>query len=282
MAGFGGSRGEDRGSEENKGPSLQMELLVDLKELFLGKVLEVELDKYVTCHKCHGSGAKSSSDVKTCTSCNGRGVKIIKQQIAPGMYSQMQTQCNDCGGKGKMVKAKCPVCNGKKIVRDLELIDVAIDRGMSDGSTIVFPNAADNLADHVAGDIVFVVKTAPHPLFVRRGNNLYIKETISLVEALNGFEHQIKHLDDQVITIKRTVMTPPGYVQIIKGQGMPIYDRPTERGELFVEYNVLFPTKKLTEQEKQIVVNLFGGSTGDAYHSPVASSPQDKQKKEEL
>lgn len=45
--------------------------------------------------------------------------------------------CNECGGKGKIVTSKCPVCKGKKVVRESEIIDVSIQRGMDDGDTIV-------------------------------------------------------------------------------------------------------------------------------------------------
>lgn len=107
-----------------------MQLEVDLRDLFLGKVIEVEVDKQGICPKCDGSGAKSANDIKTCTSCGGHGVKIVKQQIAPGFYQQMQQACDKCGGKGKIVKTKCPHCKGSKVVRDAEIVDVAIERGM--------------------------------------------------------------------------------------------------------------------------------------------------------
>jgi DnaJ-related protein SCJ1 len=64
---------------------------VDLKDLFLGKVIEVEVDRLILCPKCDGSGAKSSKDVETCSSCGGRGIKVIKQMLAPGIFQQMQS-----------------------------------------------------------------------------------------------------------------------------------------------------------------------------------------------
>lgn len=77
--------------EEVKGPEIKMILQVDLNDLYVGKVIEVEIDKQVICNKCDGSGAKSSSDVKVCSACNGRGVRVIKQMLAPGIYQRMQT-----------------------------------------------------------------------------------------------------------------------------------------------------------------------------------------------
>ena len=70
---------------------MEIPLLVDLKDLFLGKVVEVEVDKQFICSHCDGSGAKSANDVKTCTTCGGHGVRIMKQMIAPGFVQQIQT-----------------------------------------------------------------------------------------------------------------------------------------------------------------------------------------------
>ena len=40
-----------------------------------------------------------------------------------------------------------------------------------------------------------ILQTRPHPKFERRGDDLYTNVTVSLVDALNGFELDIEHLD---------------------------------------------------------------------------------------
>jgi DnaJ-class molecular chaperone len=64
-------------------------------------------------------------------------------------------------------------------------MDVSIERGMPDGENIVFEGASDHSPDHSPGDIRFVVATKPHTDFIRKGNNLYAKESITLVEVNN-------------------------------------------------------------------------------------------------
>ena len=39
------------------------------------------IKKRILCDHCRGSGAASDGDIHTCTSCNGAGVKIVKQQV---------------------------------------------------------------------------------------------------------------------------------------------------------------------------------------------------------
>ncbi len=36
------------------------------------------------------------------------------------------------------------------------------------------------------GDVIFKIKTQPHPLFVRRGNDLHYKTTITLLEVCSA------------------------------------------------------------------------------------------------
>jgi DnaJ-class molecular chaperone len=81
------------------------------------------------------------------------------------------------------IKSTCPVCKGAKVERDSEIIDVSIERGMKDGDVITFDGASDQHPDHSPGDIKFIIKTRTHPTFTRRGDNLYMKETITLYEV---------------------------------------------------------------------------------------------------
>lgn len=45
-----------------------------------------------------------------------------------------------------------------------------------------------------------------HPVFERRGDDLYTNVTISLVEALVGFEMDIIHLDGHKVILYRAVL----------------------------------------------------------------------------
>lgn len=277
--GFGGGAGGQE--EERRGADITMTLEVDLKDLFLGKMIEVEIDRQGVCSKCDGSGAKNADDVKTCNTCGGRGIRVIKQQLAPGIFQQMQTTCDKCGGKGKIVKSKCPVCKGKKVVRESDILDVTIEKGMADGEVITFDGAADKHPDMAAGDIKFVIKTRPNAMFMRKGDNLYVKEVITLVEALVGFEHEITHMDGSKVELKRKAVTPPGYIQQIDNQGkfslnhvsivgMPIFNGDGARGKLFVEYTVVFPVgMKFSGSDKETIMSLFGSASVSRADSPV-------------
>lgn len=56
--------------------------------------------------------------------------------------------------------------------------------------------------DTVTGDIVFVLQQKEHPKFKRKGDDIFYEHTLSLTEALCGFQFIITHLDARQLLIK--------------------------------------------------------------------------------
>ncbi len=77
---------------------------------------------------------------------------------------------------------------------------------MPDGHDYVFYGEGDEVPEAIAGDLYFKVKTEKHPLFLRKGADLFYEKKISLLEALTGLHFELKHLDNS----KLTVSTMPG------------------------------------------------------------------------
>lgn len=247
---FGRAQSGSQQMQQNKGPDVEIELEVTLKDLYLGRVIDVAHRKQTLCHKCRGTGAKKASDVTTCGGCKGSGMKVKVQQLGPGFVQQTQTVCDECGGKGKKVTSTCPHCGGKKVEVGEENLMVSVERGMVDGEKIVFSQQADESPDSTPGDLVFRLVTAPHKRFVRQGDNLHFSLTVSLLEALVGFSKKIKHLDGHTVDVVRTEVTKPGQVITIKEEGMPQHNFPSQAGDLLIEITVKFPAT-LTEEQKE-------------------------------
>ena len=62
----------------------------------------------------------------------------------------------------------------------------------------------------------------PHSIFERRGPDLYTNLTISLQDALIGFETDITHLDGHSVKVSRTATTWHGFKMRVKNEGMPL------------------------------------------------------------
>jgi len=245
---FGGGRRQE--GEEKRGEDIKLDLQVTLEDLYNGKTFEVLVKNQVLCSACRGSGARTENDVISCPSCQGRGVKVTMHQLGPGFMQQVQSNCDACSGTGKIVKHKCPLCSGKKVVTGEKTLDVFLERGTPDGDAITFDNAADEHPDKSAGHIIFKIVTLDHPRFVRKGNDLHYSMTISLLEALVGFKKTIEHLDGHIVDVKKKTITSQGDIMKIVDEGMPHHNYASKHGDLFITFSIQFPSQLTSEQQQ--------------------------------
>ncbi|KAG0454890.1 hypothetical protein HPP92_024182 [Vanilla planifolia] len=116
-------------------------------------------------------------------------------------------------------------------IEDILMID--INAGMKNGTKIpYYPKKED---DVIRADIVFIVYEIPHEMFTREGNDLITTQKISLAQALKGYTAHLKTLDGRTLTIpisSISSITHPRYEKVVPGEGMPIAEDPSKRGNL--------------------------------------------------
>lgn len=245
---------------------------VPLRDFYNGHEHEFSIEKQQICEECEGSGS-SDGTVETCDQCGGRGVVVQKHMLAPGIFQQMQMGCDKCGGKGKTIKHPCKVCGGRRVVKKVATHTLHVEKGMPKGSRVVYENEADESPDWVAGDLVVHIgeKEADYggdgersdgAFFRRKGTDMYWKEVLSLREAWMGdWERNLTHLDGHVVRLrrKRGEVVQPNQVELVTGEGMPIWlqeqeqDRAGEEeyGALHVEFTVVLPDQVEKPMEKE-------------------------------
>ncbi|KAL0084757.1 hypothetical protein F4703DRAFT_1737370 [Phycomyces blakesleeanus] len=248
MGGMGGGYGMPPRSR--KGESMKYPLQVTLEDLYNGKRTKLALEKNVICSNCSGKGGKTGA-VKKCGGCQGRGFQVAMRQIGMGMIQQMQVPCGDCNATGEIAKDRCKKCKGKKVTVEKKYLEVFVEKGMSDGQKIVMKGEGDQEPGVEPGDVILVVNLKQHPIFERKSNDIICNLTITLTEALCGFEKVITHLDGRGIRVFHPAgsVIKPGMVKRIPHEGMPIYKRPDDRGDLYVKFDVEFPKDKFTTPE---------------------------------
>ena len=79
------------------------------------------------------------------------------------------------------------------------VLEVEIEPGMRDGQEYPFVAEGEPHIDGDPGDLRFTIIQSKHHRFERRGDDLFTNVTLSLVEALTGFEHYIPHLDGRKV-----------------------------------------------------------------------------------
>ncbi|VAI36209.1 unnamed protein product [Triticum turgidum subsp. durum] len=200
-------------------------------------------------------GSKSGASMR-CPGCQGSGMKVTIRQLGPSMIQQMQQACNDCKGTGESIndKDRCPGCKGEKVLQEKKVLEVHVEKGMQHNQKITFPGEADEAPDTVTGDIVFVVQQKEHPKFKRKGDDLFYEHTISLTEALCGFQLVLTHLDNRQLLIKSNPgeIVKPDSFKAISDEGMPMYQRPFMKGKLYIHFTVEFPDSLAPDQCKAL------------------------------
>lgn len=155
--------------------------------------------------------------------------------------------CGNCAGSGQVIpeKQRCKKCKGKKVVESKNVLELYIPRGAREGERITLTGEADQLPDQEPGDIIFTLKETEHEVFERAGADLRAPLTISLVEALTGFNRVVlTHLDGRGIQIN--VKQPngkvlrPGSVLKVEGEGMPM-KKSDAKGDLYLVVDIEFP-----------------------------------------
>lgn len=116
----------------------------------------------------------------------------------------MQFVCFDCNGEGEVINEKdcCKKCEGKKVIKEVKIFEVYVDKGMKYGQRIIFIGEVDQVLGVEFGDIVFLLQEKEYEVFQRDGNDLYMIYKIGFVEVLCGFQFIFKYFDGCQIVVK--------------------------------------------------------------------------------
>lgn len=235
FGGFGFSFGsQNSGNSQNevpKGAEVVMDLEVTLEELYTGEFVEVMRAKPV------------AKTVPGTRKCNCR-MEMKTTQLGPGRFQMMQEEV-------------CDDCPQIKYVTEERLLEVEIEPGMVDGQEYPFHAEGEPHADGEPGDLKFKIRVLKHNKFERRGDDLYTNVTLSLVDALNGFDLKIDHLDGHKVHIHRDKITWPGAKIKKANEGMPNYSDNLKKGTLFITFDVNFPKGELSFEEREDVKKIL-------------------------
>eukprot|EP01102_Stenamoeba_stenopodia_P007439 TRINITY_DN2081_c0_g1_i1.p1 TRINITY_DN2081_c0_g1~~TRINITY_DN2081_c0_g1_i1.p1 ORF type:complete len:355 (+),score=77.30 TRINITY_DN2081_c0_g1_i1:99-1163(+) len=244
------------GGFEGRTKDNAVKLQVDLKDVYMGNTVQIDLMKNMICDACDGTGAEGKTPPVRCNRCYGQGV-IERKQRTPFGVMVFQDACNACGGHGEIIQHRCPVCRGNKVRRLNKKISVPVPKGIPEGQPITIEGEADEAPKHKTGDLIIYIHTAPHSTFRRDGANLHTTVTISLLQSLVGFEIDFVHLDGHTVKISKKTITPHGEVLTIKGEGMPSYGWQTSTGDLYITFAIEFP-EYLDMSDREDLIGIFG------------------------
>ncbi len=247
---FGGIFGERvRPRGPRKGEDITYSVEIDLEDAILGKTMQIDLQREVTCSTCAGSGSQPGTSRRTCPTCKGTGA------VSQGRgFMQFAQQCPACRGEGTINPSPCRTCGGRGVVPKSERINVKIPPGVDNGSKIrVAGMGGPGEKGGPSGDVYIITRVRPHFYFERKGDNLYSEANVTVKEAALGEKIEIPTVDGMV-----SLTLPPG-VQSgqqlkLRGKGVPHLGGGGV-GDHYVTIKVVTPTG-LGERGKEVLREL--------------------------
>ncbi len=241
--GFGTSRGRSRTSAR-QGADLRYDLTISFMDAAFGTTTEVELEKFVTCDQCGGSGAASGTEPELCPTCQGRG-QVTQRS---GFFS-ISTTCPNCRGEGRIIRNPCGSCRGTGKARERKVVELKIPPGVEMGSRLRLRGegeAGEFGGPH--GDLYVFINVTPHEFFERRDDDILCKIPISITQAALGATVEVPTLNGNE-KIKIPKGTQYGKIFRLKGKGFQ-HLRGFGKGDQIVQTLVEVPTDLSKKEEK--------------------------------
>ena len=179
----------NRRNAQQRGKSIDKTIKVSLENIYNGGCRKLRIKRKVI---------DKNIPINSCNVCKGQGITVNVVRMGP-MVQHIQQPCSKCHGNGTFVTYK----------QSDEIIEFHVPKGAPDGYKQTFYEKADESPNIETGDLNIIIKEEPHPIFKRRGFDLYVEKDITLTEALCGYCIHIKHLDGRMLVIRNQAVTSP-------------------------------------------------------------------------
>jgi len=254
--GMGGSFGSSSRRQSNsprKGADKYMRMNVSFLDACFGKKETINISVDEQCTSCGGTGAYSSSDIETCSTCHGSGTVVRQQRTAFGVF-QSQGVCPDCNGTGKKIRKVCPNCHGAGYINKRVSVDVNIPAGIMTGQQLRVQGKGERGSNGGPnGDLYIEVNVLSHKQFEREGSTIYLEIPISAVDATLGTEIDVPTIHGDV-SMKIPAGTQDGTKLRLKNKGCADL-RTGKLGDQICTVRIRVDDK-LTRREKELYKEL--------------------------
>lgn len=229
-----------------RGEDISMGIELTLEEAFTGITKPITITRTINCDACGGTGAESS---QACTSCKGTG----KIQTSKGFFKIAQT-CPECHGTGRKITSVCKKCGGRGRTVYTESVKVKIPAGADNGSIVKLKGMGNaGIGGGPAGDLLLEISIKPHPLFKRKGDDIYVQLPVTFGEAALGAKIEVPTIDGTAV-MKLPPGTQGGQRFKLSGKGF-VSPKSKHRGDEYVDIKIVVP-KDIPEKAVRIIKEI--------------------------
>ncbi len=257
LSGFGGGLSDlfssifDRGKKETprgrpgpkQGRNVEYLVEVGFETAVRGGRISINVPITEECATCGGSGAAPGTTSKTCSECKGSGTVSFGQ----GGFA-VKRPCPACMGRGTIPDTPCTACDGTGTVRQSRKIQVAVPKGVENGSKVRLTGQGERGSlGGKPGDLIITFKVKPHRFFRRQGLDLEVTVPINIAQASLGSKIRVRTIDGKKVVLRIPPGTQPGTRFRIRGQGV---EKGGRIGDLYVEVKLEVPDKLTPEAQR--------------------------------
>jgi len=265
---FGGGQASGRGRakrktspEAKRGHDLYKEIVVTLKDAFLGAKEELSYHHFFACDTCQGKGMEKGTSVQKCAACNGMG----QVQFRQGFFMYSQT-CGTCSGQGFTIPSPCTGCKGQSRKQQYDKFSINIPKGVFDGAELRIAGKGDaGVFGGPAGDLIIKVLVTEDKKFKRQDDDLVCTVLLTYPQLVLGAQIDIEIIDGTKEAIKIPKGCPVGEKIILPGKGF-YKIRGNTRGNLVVITQCHIPKSLNAEAKKALMEysDSIGTDTADS------------------
>jgi len=238
----GGGQVQESGPQP--GTDLEYQVNVDFWTAIRGGSLRLQITRQMVCPTCHGTASTGGESI--CPECDGSG-----QVTQMGGRMKFNIECPRCGGAGK-IRGECPACHGQGTVARTETTEFRIKAGTRDGQRIRLAGKGNaGVRGGPDGDLYLIVRIDPHPVFTRKGDNIYVSVPVTVTEAALGAKIEVPTIDGRS-HLKIPPGTQAGQKLRLREKGVASSTGDGVRGDQIVEIQIVVP-KLQDERSKEIL-----------------------------
>lgn len=234
-----------RGAQPGRGLLVEQELT--LTEVAEGVTKKIKLRRQRNCNECHAAGG---THVKTCDTCEGRGMVRQAKRTPFGVFATT-SPCRACGGRGEKPEKECKTCGGDGRVIVNSPVEVKIPAGVHEGMRVRVEGEGE-AGEHGArtGDLYVLIHVERDDRFQREGADLHASLPLGFITAILGGEVEVETIDGKE-RIKISSGTQNGEEITLKGKGLAEVRR-RGKGDIVYHVDIQVP-KKISKKQKELL-----------------------------
>lgn len=217
----------------NENLDIVINLHVSLRNVYVGKPLEVSYNRNIHCDECNGTGFDKNSNSYECDMCSGKG------------KHRFGRKCEYCQGVGKIYSGTCKKCNGEKVIKNFTKFNLnkIYNIKSSKDEYIRGYGHQSKYYRNKKGDLKLRIIYQHDNNYIIENNKLIYNLNLHYQDAIDGIKYEYISLDDKILKISIPKNTKDKDLIRIRDKGLLLNDN--KRDDLYFKINIIIDYDRL-------------------------------------